>query len=101
MKKILILYISSLFLFSCASPNSDLGRSIVYDTVEPVLLSSNKSGNKVGKACGKNILGIVSIGDFSIDTARKNGKITQITSIDKTLKGHIFIGEVCTIVRGQ
>ncbi|MBT5827669.1 MAG: hypothetical protein HOH73_02185 [Alphaproteobacteria bacterium] len=71
--------------------------AIVFDTVEPIAISSNKKANKVGKACGKNVLGIVTMGDIFIDTARKNG---NISSVDKSVKGHILVADVCTIVRG-
>ena len=100
MKKI-ILILSALIVSSCAMPRSELGGAIVFDTIEPVSVSSNQKGKKTGEACGKNILGIVTMGDLSIETARENGNITEITSVDKKITGHIFIAEVCTIVKGN
>lgn len=100
MKK-LFLIAAALTIASCANPKKELGVSLVFDTVEPIAISANKKATKVGKACGKNVLGIVSMGDISIDTARKNGNISYISSVDKSVKGHIFIADVCTIVRGN
>ncbi len=100
MKKLFLIVITST-LISCAHPKSELGMAIIFDTVEPIAISSNKKANKVGKACGKNVLGIVTMGDISIDTARKNGNISYISSVDKSVKGHILVADVCTIVRGN
>jgi hypothetical protein len=38
---------------------------------------------------------------MSIKTAKKNYKITKITSIDKIVKNMIFVPDVRTIVRGR
>ena len=100
MKKLFILA-TALIIASCASPSSELGRAIVFDTVEPITVTSNKKANKVGEACGKNLLGLVTTGDISIEKARENGNISSITSVDKKVTGHIFLADVCTIVRGN
>ncbi|MBL6785564.1 MAG: hypothetical protein ISQ32_04605 [Rickettsiales bacterium] len=78
-----------------------MGRAIVFDTIEPITVTSNDKGSKVGEACGKNVLGVVTMGDLSIEKARENGNISSITSVDKKVTGHIFIADVCTIVRGN
>lgn len=100
MKKLFIIA-TTLIIASCASPNSEMGRAIVFDTIEPITVTSNDKGSKVGEACGKNVLGVVTMGDLSIEKARENGNISSITSVDKKVTGHIFIADVCTIVRGN
>ena len=103
MKKLsLISTASCLFaLSSCAIAPTQLGMSLISETKEPVLVTSNQQGKKEGKACGKNILGFYSHGDMSIEKARKDGGINKITSIDKTVRNAVFISDVCTIVRGN
>jgi hypothetical protein len=103
MKKLsIITAAASLFvLSSCAIAPSQLGRSLISETKEPILVTSSKKGTKEGRACGKNILGFYSHGDMSIEKARENGGITKITSVDKTVKNAVFISDVCTIVRGN
>ena len=100
MKKLFLL-MTTLIVASCASPSSELGRSIVFDTIEPITVTSNAKSSKVGEACGKNLLGLVTTGDISIEKARENGNISSVTSVDKKVTGHIFIADVCTIVRGN
>ena len=59
-------------------------------------------GNKSGEACAMSILGIVALGDGSIDAAKKEAGITQVAAVDH----HAFnilglYGSVCTVVTGQ
>ncbi|TGK35184.1 hypothetical protein EHQ12_15105 [Leptospira gomenensis] len=64
----------------------------------------NKIGPKQGKACQSSYLGLVAVGDSSIPTAAKDGKITQVTSISyeesKVLFG-VITESLCTIVTGN
>ena len=103
MKNIIISSVFALMASSCAIAPSHLGMSLISDTTEPVLVTANSTikGSKTGEACGKNILGIFSYGDSSIEAARKAGNISKITTIDKKIKNNVFTSEVCTIVRGR
>jgi hypothetical protein len=93
--------LSLLTLTSCISTPSQVGTALISDTKEPVLVTANQRGSKEGKACGQNILGLIAKGDMSVETARKNGGISKITSVDKTVKNMIVVSDVCTIVRGN
>ena len=62
-------------------------------------------GSKVGKACGWNLLALISVGDVRIETAMKNGGITRVSSVDYEafqlvpfLYGY---GRYCTVVTGE
>ena len=99
-KSLVTLGCVSAFVASCAIAPSQLGQSLISQTKEPVLVTGN-SGTKEGKACGRNILGIFSEGDMSIEAAMKNGGISQISSVDKTVNNMIFLSDVCTIVKGN
>jgi len=60
------------------------------------------TGNKTGEACAMSILGIVAIGDGSIDAAKKDGGITQVASVDHKAFSVLGIyGNVCTVVTGS
>lgn len=56
------------------------------------------------EACNYNVLGLVSIGDASIEAAAGKAKIEHIVEIDRQIKGlnlwYIKLAEACTIVRG-
>ncbi len=59
-----------------------------------------KQGPRTGRACAKSVLGLVASGDASIKAAAKNGRITNITSVDHETTWTLLIGEYCTIVHG-
>lgn len=101
--KIFFFLLSVLCLTSCASPRA-AGFGLLYtDTQSGVSATSNPAGTRVGEACLNTILGLVSFGDATIETARRNGGITTITSVDEHSTGILgFVyGKYCTVVRGR
>lgn len=100
MKKVFVLAGASLMLAACATPSTQVGNALFMQTTQP-LMATGSTGTKVGKACGKNILGIYISGDMSVEAAKKNGRITQVASVDKEVKGYAVYAEVCTIVTGK
>ena len=62
--------------------------------------AGGKVGTKEGRACAKSVLALVASGDASIETAAKNGGITNVTSVDHETTWTLLFGEICTIVRG-
>jgi hypothetical protein len=68
----------------------------------PQSVSSNQAGNRVGEGCITTYLGLVSTGDASVETARRMGGITMITSVDIQTKSILGIWtKYCAIVRGR
>lgn len=68
----------------------------------PVAKGPLSSGNRNGQACVHSVLGAISMGDGSIETAIRNGGITGVYTID--LYSHSFVGvytRQCTVVVGQ
>ncbi len=64
--------------------------------------ATSNSGSKTGSACTFSILGILALGDGSINAAATDGGISKISAID--LKGLSILGifsNQCTIVRGD
>ena len=41
------------------------------------------------------------MGDASIESAKRNGKITKVTSVDHHSRWLVVWGEFCTIVTGE
>ena len=102
------------FVASCAPlPSSvitDNGRAIFVDSEEGRMQVSNSiSGEKRGISCVTNYFYIISVGDSSIKKAKLNGRIKNISRIEKTKSGFGFlfllipynIGKSCTIVYGN
>lgn len=68
---------------SCASLTTKGGMGVLYTGVsEGEAVTANTLGKKVGTAEITNILGLVTTGDASIQTAAKNAGITRISHID-------------------
>ena len=91
----------TLLLGACATPSTEVGIALFSDTVQPLMVTDNSGSTKVGRACGKNYLGLFITGDMSVEAAKKDGKITHVTSIDKEIKSYALYAEVCTVVRGR
>jgi hypothetical protein len=69
---------------------------------EPVSNSGAVAGPKRGEACAVNALGIVSIGDASIASARNAGGIQKVATVDNRFLNVLFLfGQYCTIVTGE
>ncbi len=101
MKKSVFVVCTALLLGACATPSTEVGIALFSDTVQPLMVTNNSGATKVGRACGKNYLGLFITGDMSVDAAKRDGKITQVASIDKEIKSYALYAEVCTVVRGR
>ncbi len=90
--------------FGCAglSPRAPVPGVLFSDVAGPEAATSNQNGSRAGEACVKSILGLVATGDASIETARRNGGITMITSVDVSFANYLGVfSKYCTIVRGH
>ncbi len=68
----------------------------------PLAVSSNPVGKKVGTAKANIIIGLCFGGDYSVQTAARNGGITKISTVDVKYKNilGIFQSRTC-IVTGE
>lgn len=90
----------ALGLSSCAAI-SNVG-AVYTDTTAPVAATSNSLGSKVGESTSMNVLGIVALGDASIQEAAKKAGIKKISSVDtKTFSVLGVYTKVTTIVTGE
>ncbi len=64
-------------------------------------IATPTTATKEGKACANSYFAIVASGDASITAAKANGKITEVSVVDHTVKNILGFGEWCTIVRGK
>lgn len=89
-------------LAGCAQVPSDMGFALIVDSQEPVSATEASVASKRGEACATNIVGIIAQGNASIDAAKRNGGITQVTSVDSSVYSVLGLyAKVCTIVRGN
>ncbi len=96
----MLLSAAALMLGACATPPTYVGTALFAQTQQPIV-ATNAPGTKVGRACATNILGLLIQGDMSVEAAKKNGHITQVSSIDRDIKSYAVYAEVCTVVTGR
>lgn len=74
---------AALTLTSCAAIATPAGAGLLYTDVQHgEAVTSNTVGQKVGTAEATNILGLVSLGDASINEAAKKAGIKKISHVD-------------------
>lgn len=100
MKKLLLLVSGALMLGACAIVPTHVGSALFEITDQPIV-ATNAIGTKTGKACAKNYFGLYIEGDMTVEAAKRNGRITQVATIDKQIKSYAIYSEVCTIVTGK
>ncbi|MEO0481364.1 MAG: TRL-like family protein [Planctomycetota bacterium] len=91
------------FLTSCAYPPSPPGPgSILTDVQGPLAVNPGEIGTEMGTAKSQSILGLISMGDSSINAAASSVGITEITHVDfKSWSILGIIGEFTTVVYGN
>jgi len=65
----------------------------------PLTATSNAMGKKVGTAKANIIFGLCFGGDFSVQTAAKNGGITKVSTVDVKTKNilGVFVTKECIV----
>ena len=91
--------------FGCQGVHSHINGCFVTSIQGPGEPGDIPRGQKVGKACGWNLLALISVGDVRIETAMKNGGITQVSSVDyeafQLVPFFYGYGRFCTVVHGN
>jgi hypothetical protein len=104
MKKLVLLLgmAAGLVVSGCAFTGPGLATGSIYQGYTLGSAVGAGTGTKSGESCVMSILGIVALGDGSIDAAKKDGGVTQVASVDHTVFSILGIyGNVCTKVTGQ
>lgn len=81
---------------------SPTGPGIVYMNVKGPLSSSVGTRTlKQGKSCQLVIAALFALGDASVETAKVEGGISEVTSIDHESFNVLGFGSFCTVVTGS
>ena len=68
----------------------------------PVSVTANGAGDKMGVAKCKSMLGMVATGDCSLEAAKKQGNITEVSHVDWKANNILgIIGEYELVVYGK
>ena len=82
-KMMAVAAVAALSLSSCAVIGTQAGVGTLYTSVsEGQDVTSNSLGSKVGTATSADILGLVVMGDASINTAAKTAGIKKVSHVD-------------------
>lgn len=91
----------SFLSISCAS--SGFGtQGLLYEDQKISMMETGLSASKEGIACAKSYLGLLALGDASVESSQNNGNIREIASIE--LETYNFLGiyaKLCTITKGN
>jgi hypothetical protein len=91
-------------LSGCATTgvSSDTGYAAIAFYKESMGATEHDGNEKTGKACTNNILGIIAIGDASVEAAKRAGGVKKVSSVDKDIMNILgLFGQNCTIVTGS
>lgn len=95
--------LSIIFTTGCATVASPVGNGFIFTAVDgPVSLTENVGSRKTGEACASNVLGLFATGDASTESARRNGGIAKVSTVDHSSFSLLFLySRFCTVVHGE
>jgi hypothetical protein len=97
--RMIALLIAVLMLAGCAS-YYPIG--FIYTDGKMGVQGAAGSTAKTGRACMNSILGLVAIGDASLEAAKAAGGITNVSNINYEVKNILGVyGEYCLVVKGN
>jgi hypothetical protein len=67
----------------------------------PIAVGDGVGTSKTGRACAQSIMGLVAMGDASIEAAKKAGGIKKVATVDHESKWTVVFGTFCTVVTGE
>jgi hypothetical protein len=75
---------------------------LLFNGSQQAIAVGGGSGTKRGEACASSIFGLIAFGDGSIDTAKSNGGIQQVATVDQQVLNILGLyRSACTVVKGQ
>jgi hypothetical protein len=91
-----------LFTSGCAAARSPVTGYWYSDVKANDSVTSNVAAPKEGRASAKSYLGLVALGDCTVEAAAKNGGITKISHVDYETKSYLgFYAVTTTVVHGE
>lgn len=96
---LLLLFLTS----ACAMPMPAVGPGIIVtNTTEGVSVNNGVAATRKGEACGKNFLGIASVGDATIEAAKNKSGINNVATVNIEYFSVLGIyAQACTVVSGN
>ena len=92
---------TALFSTGCLGVMTPAMGALVTDVKGPITVGDGTGTSKTGRACAQSILGLIAMGDASIEAAKKAGGIKKVTTVDHESKWTLVFGTFCTVVTGE
>ncbi len=100
--KIVMSAVYVLAFVGCAMAQTPVNGAFYSSVKSAGVATEAYGGSARGEACAASYLGAIALGDASIDTAKKNGNIAQVTAVDHESSNiFVFYAKYCTIVYGK
>lgn len=98
MKKLLSGIFACAALLSVGCAKSPVVGGIYTDVKDGLAVTGNAGSSKVGTAEVKGYVGLVALGDASIQTAAREAGITRIHHVDYQTKSYVGVYTIYTII---
>lgn len=98
MKKLLAGIFACTALLSVGCAKSPVVGGIYTDVKDGLAVTGNAGSSKVGTAEVKGYVGLVALGDASIQTAAREAGITRIHHVDYQTKSYVGVYTIYTII---
>ena len=89
-------------MFGTGCVQSPTGPGLIFMNVKgPLGPAGGTDTSRKGEACARVIFQLFAWGDASIETAKRNGRITEVTTVDHHSFNLIGFASFCTLVYGS
>lgn len=101
-KQLAIAAFAATMLSGCATVQTPLFGGLFTSVKAPVDSENVAPVNKAGKACATSILGLIALGDASIEKAKRDSGIANVATVDTSATSFLTLyGRYCTIITGN
>ena len=102
MIKIISVCAAVAFLSGCAASVHSPVKGFIFMAVDgPITATTSQANARRGSACAWSLLGLVALGDASIEEAKNNGQIREVSTVDHESFNILgLFATFCTVVRG-
>ncbi len=98
MKKVLAAAFAALFFAGCGVVKSPVAGLAFTDVRDGMAVTGNAGSSKVGTAEVKGYVGLVAIGDASIQAAARDAGITRIHHVDYQTRSYVGMYNIYTVI---
>lgn len=99
-KRLLLAVLVLLFMVGCGSGFGPQGS--LFSSTKIGVYATDTNTSSRGEACAFHVLGLVAVGDASVEAAASTGGISNVKTIDlESFSVLGFFGQLCTVVQGD